>query len=340
MAIAAYSTKNGRRYRVELYRDGVRVAGKTGFATKKEARAWQQQAEADLQGQELTTRLDFFQLATLYLEDMKARRQPNTWQYKFTTLQRFLTFMGGRFPLKKLTPRDVDAYLRARFYSHGPKAANRDIVELKAAVNWMLRKQLFAGQNLFAMTERFAENAFKRHVPTREHIDAVLVVASQEQKDFLHILLHTGARLSEVCSLNWEDVNFKDNTITLWTRKRSGGNREARTLAMSQTLRATLEDRSGREGRHETFVFVGRDNKQFTKNSVRLWLPELCKAAEVKPPFTAHGLRHFVATRLMDSGRVTSFQVQNFLGHKNLSTTEKYLHELRIDRGMAEILDE
>lgn len=339
MAISLYQTKNGPKWRVWVYLDGVRLKSKAGFLSQKEAENWEaEQLEIASQKRSASlTNLDCVELATLYLEDMAVRVQPNTWTAKRTTLQRFIKFFSGHFYLEKLKPHDVDRYLHARL-SAGNKAANRDIVELKAFINWTIKKQLYDGKNLFALVPKFSEEKFVRHVPTRDDVEKVMAIASLEQQDFLHILLHTGARLSEVCELNWSDIDFENQTLTLYTRKRRGGNREPRRIAMSNSLTAVLQARRN-NGAHSTYVFVGRDKQQFTKNSVRLWLPELSKKAGV-PHFTAHGIRHYVATKLAHSGTISPFQIQAVLGHQNLSTTENYLQALTIDRDPAEILDD
>lgn len=336
MAIMEYMTKNGRRYRAQVYRDGMRVTGKAGFLTRKEARSWLAQAERGTEP--AATNTDFLTLATAYLEDMETRRQPKTFQGKRTVFKRLLTFMGGRFVLESLTQERIGSFFRAQQQARGAKAANRDLVELKAMLNWAVRKG-YCTENPFRVQEKYPEVIFVRRVPTQAEIEAVKAVASQEQLDFIEILLHTGARLSEICSLNWNDVDFQKNTITLWTRKRQAGNLEPGMLPMSQHLRSVLQARKERSDTHAVFVFCGREGKQFTKNSVRLWFPSLCKAAQVSPPFTAHGVRHWFATMLKDSGRANPFQIQSALRHKNLSTTEKYLHELSIDRSVADILD-
>ena len=83
---------------------------------------------------------------------------------------------------------------------------------------------------------------------------------------------------------------------------------------------------------------TGRRLEKNTRWSINLFT-NLCDRAGVKR-FTAHCVRHFVATRLKDSRQATPFQIQNFLGHQNLSTTERYLHELDVDRGVSAILDD
>jgi integrase len=55
---------------------------------------------------------------------------------------------------------------------------------------------------------------------------------------------------------------------------------------------------------------------------------------EPVPLFTAHCLRHFVATHFHDARRA-----QKILGHGNIRTTEIYLHELEVDTGAADIFE-
>ena len=59
----------------------------------------------------------------------------------------------------------------------------------------------------------------------------------------------------------------------------------------------------------------------------------VCKKAEI-PLFTAHSLRHYVATHFNDPRRA-----QLVLGHMNIRTTEIYLHDLGVDRGVADIFE-
>lgn len=138
------------------------------------------------------------------------------------------------------------------------------------------------------------------------------------------------------------DIDFQQRTLTLWTRKRRGGGHEPRTMSMITALYDILTGRFANPYKHETHVFTNPQNGQpLTKNT--FWtihlLENLCERANVQR-FTAHCIRHFVATKLKDSRQATPFQIQNFLGHQNLSTTERYLHELDVDRGVAALLED
>ena len=162
MGVSTYRTKDGRRYRATLYQDGVAVAAKRGFATKAAARQWmsdtakQKQAPLPIP----PTGTAFSLVVGQYLDDMEARRQPNTYAYKKATINRFLIHMGGDFLLGDLTISDIDTYMLNRRQEDGPKAANRDAIELKACLNWAIRKNLWQS-NPFREVEPFPEQKFQ-----------------------------------------------------------------------------------------------------------------------------------------------------------------------------------
>lgn len=255
MGISTYKTKTGKRYRAELYLKGARVSFQAGFETKKEAKAWLVEEERRLVAPlPPKTGTDFYHLASLYLDDMEARRQHNTYVGKKSVIKRFLEHMGGAFILEKLSPSDIDSFLVQRKTDAGAKAANRDLLELKAVLNWAIRKDLYQ-RNPFRLAEKFSEDKYIRLVPTADEINKIRLVAQRHERDFIDTLYFTGGRLSEICNLTWEDLNFEKRTITLWTRKRREGSLEPRLLAMVDRLHSILWGRWNSPDRHRTHVF-------------------------------------------------------------------------------------
>lgn len=55
--------------------------------------------------------------------------------------------------------------------------------------------------------------------------------------------------------------------------------------------------------------------------------------------FTMHAIRHLVASILSDSHKASPRQIQAFLGHQRIDTTENYLHEIRPMDDVADVLD-
>lgn len=339
MAVMVYTTKKGRRYKVELWHAGQRLIAKRGFETKKDALRWQLEAEKRLDKQlKSPTDMAFSLIATKYLDDMKARRQRNTYVYKRSTINRFLAFIGGDFLVTDITLEQIKDFHMEQYTERGAKAANRDIKELTFLMNWAIRNDLHH-KNPFRRVEPYPEESYTRHVPTIDDINKARAAATPEELDWLDTLYYTGARLGEVVRLRWEDVDFDNQTITLWTRKRRGGNHEPRVQGMPKALASLLWRRKKNPERHETLVFPTRNGTMHKRSAwfLREFFARVCKRAGIER-FTAHGIRHHVATRLKDSKQATPYQIQHFLGHKNFRTTETYLHELDVDREVGDIL--
>ena len=68
-------------------------------------------------------------------------------------------------------------------------------------------------------------------------------------------------------------------------------------------------------------------------------MKKLCEKAHVKP-FGFHAIRHHVASILADSGKAITSQVQIFLRHFRISTTDNYIKTLDPElKQVAEVLD-
>jgi len=351
MSIELYSKSGKRAYRAKFKFQGRQIT-KRGFATKEKAKEWvvgEKRRLKDLAANPEKPRQDvlMFSLASeMYLEDCAARYQPNTVAEKFSHVKTFIRWMGHDIPISEIGPITAQDFAAAHLKSvqdqaneeggqqvDANKNVNRIIRNLKALWNWH-NKRRHIGQNPFASVEPYPEDTPLRYVPPTEDVAAVLAIAEQWQRDFLQIMVKTGARPGEVRTLQWEDVNFSRGTITLWTRKRRGGARHPRLLNMTAQLTVLLKRRF-HERESETSVFInpttgkplGRQDRPY-----KYMMERLCEAASTEDkmikPFTFYAFRHFVATRLRDSGKVSKFEIQHILGHTRSDTTDTYLRSL------------
>jgi integrase len=139
-------------------------------------------------------------------------------------------------------------------------------------------------------------------------------------------LLHLAARVDEVCRLTWQDIDFKNRTVTRWTKKRRGGSLESIVTYMNNDLYIQL-DAIYKNRRNDKWVFYNAKIDDRYRNR-RKMLYAICTRAKIDPPIHFHELRHFVASLLANTKDVSKKTISDLLGHKSLSTTEIYLHSI------------
>lgn len=136
--------------------------------------------------------------------------------------------------------------------------------------------------------------------------------------------LETCARLGELFSLQWREVDLQRRRIRLLARKTKDG--EERVIPVSNRLLAMLEmRRTGPQGDVRTpddFVFGDEIGSRI--GSIRTAWKATCRRAGVSH-LRFHDLRHEAGSRLVEAGWPLHY-VQAMLGHSNLKQTSTYLN--------------
>lgn len=139
-------------------------------------------------------------------------------------------------------------------------------------------------------------------------------------KAIICFLLATGARISEVCALNKDDINFRD----LECKVLGKGNKE-RTVyfdaVTSMTLQSYFENRSDKS--EALFVAQKEPHNRLDPHSIRGILKEIEDVTGVENVHP-HRFRRTLATNLINHGMPVQ-EVAMILGHENINTTMKYV---------------
>jgi integrase/recombinase XerD len=148
--------------------------------------------------------------------------------------------------------------------------------------------------------------------------------AGQRDKAMLALLYATGMRVSELASLNLDDIDLKAGTVTC------GKGGKQRLIPITGAITAALQDyiESARPhllGEHqEDALFLSRRGQRLTRQGFWLNLKNYSQKAGVE--VTPHTLRHSIAAHLLHSGKVNLRELQELLGHANIATTQIYSH--------------
>ncbi len=274
-------------------------------------------------------------LANSYLDFVKTRQSRKTYVEKQGVLKRALGRFGSAAELDDITVPEALKFLTDQYRKRSGYAANKERKVLISAWNWGRRylPNFPEGQCPFQTIDRFPEKRQPRYVPSEEDFWKVYEVATGQDRVMLLVFLFLAARRSEVFRLKWTDIDFAGNTVTLWTRKRAGGDLEADPVPMVQRLKKVLMAWWEHRPIVSEYVFVNVEEHAFCKEYLgqpftnRQHLMErLCKKAGVRE-FGFHSIRHLTASILYQEGQPVAV-AQAVLRHKSPQTTTRYLQTL------------
>jgi integrase/recombinase XerD len=141
----------------------------------------------------------------------------------------------------------------------------------------------------------------------------------------LELLYATGLRVSELVSLQAQQIDFKGNYLTV-----KGKGSKVRAVPFGQWAREKLlgylrEVRPSLSRGMSPFLFITRSGKPLTRQGFWKLIRGYALAAGIGKRVTPHMLRHSFATHLLEGGADLR-AVQSMLGHADIATTQIYTH--------------
>jgi len=174
------------------------------------------------------------------------------------------------------------------------------------------------------------------HVLTYHHYELMMKSAGEGFMDALHtrdrailsLMMDTGLRAMEVCSLRREDVSITPHESFI---RVFGKGRKEREVGLGKQAKIAMRrcELQGRPESSSPLFFLDRASKPLTPNAIDRMLYRLRDVAGRKHfegiRVSAHTLRHTFAVHYMESGSGDIYKLSRLLGHESVSTTERYL---------------
>jgi len=142
------------------------------------------------------------------------------------------------------------------------------------------------------------------------------------RRDFtiLALIYSSGLRVSEVCTLQLQDISFSEKRIHV-----SGKGGKDRFVPLDPIVEESLQKYLDSRTNQIPQLFVSKKGGALTPRAIQFMVKKYAVAAKIDKNVTPHKLRHTCATHLLQEG-AKEVSIQKLLGHKSLSTTQIYLH--------------
>jgi len=143
-------------------------------------------------------------------------------------------------------------------------------------------------------------------------------------KAMLELMYATGVRCSELINIKLGDIDSSNKTIRIIGK----GNRERLVLfgkKAYERLQHYIQEERNNISNNSPYLFLNHRGEQITSRSVQRIFEMFRKFLKLERKITPHKIRHSFATHMLNQG-VGLRVVQELLGHKTISSTEKYTH--------------
>lgn len=237
---------------------------------------------------------------------------------------------------------DIRSYLAKLHPDHEKTSIARRLSGLKAFFRYLVREGHLGKSPAQAVNAPKAARKLPEFMPVDEIFHLLDTVAGEglngfRDKAILETLYATGVRVSELVALSQRDLDLENGFMRVMGKgkvEREAVLTETAARAITKYFDARLDAGLGpvRDGP----VFLNNRGGRLTDRSVRRILDAWLKRASLVRKVSPHTLRHTFATHLL-AGGADLRAIQELLGHKSLSTTQKYTH-LGIER-LMEVYD-
>lgn len=229
----------------------------------------------------------------------------------------------------------VRAYLEQLYrLGRATSTISRNLAAIKSFYQFLVREGRLAENPTEHLESPKVEKRLP-HVMTLAEVELLLGqpapdgAANLRDKAMLEVLYATGIRVSELVSLDRNDINLEAGFL----RCLGKGSKERIVPLGSVAIRAVGQYiQTARpelcKSASELALFVNQHGRRLTRQGFWKIIKRYAKEAQIDENITPHTLRHSFATHLLENGADLR-SVQEMLGHADISSTQIYTHVTR-----------
>ena len=263
-------------------------------------------------------------------------------------LSQFLTFLAQLTGRKRMELTTGDfSHLNIRAFlgelqkrGNSRSSAARKLAALRTFARYLRREGILEGDPASLVGTPKREQRLPAHLGEAEmtkllDMPDISQPLGRRDRAILELFYASGLRLSELVSVNVDDINLSSRIVRVL-----GKGRKERLVPFNRTaegaIRAWLKDweptlalrATGGKGRAKNVklpLFLNYQGNRLSTRSVDRLVRKYVAQCSTRFGISAHALRHSFATHLLQRGADLR-AIQELLGHARLSTTQRYTH--------------
>ncbi|MCX6792924.1 MAG: site-specific integrase [Candidatus Falkowbacteria bacterium] len=343
--MSIYKSKN--KYWVSIYLHNKRYRRVSPDNTSNGARAYEAVLRQKLaRGEPIVAKLDKIEVIPNFKDFsekwfnvyVKTNNKYSEVLNKQSVLRAHLNPFFGDKRLDKISNLDIESYKAKKLQSsQANKSVNNHLIILnkcfRTAQEWGVIDNIPKIKLLKVQPQKFDFLSAEECQLLLDNCDGVL-------REMVLVGLKTGLRFGELIALEWSDIDFKSNLMTVQksiARGRLGSpkSNKIRYVPLLDDVSKVLNARSKKRG----LVFSKDGKKHLGPVLCLRWLHLACKTAGLRK-IGWHTLRHTFASHLAQNG-VSIVLIKELLGHADIKTTMRYSHLTSLAiRGAVETLNQ
>lgn len=298
-----------------------------------------------------------------------------------TTYERLLQLRGRIYPvighirMDKITPRQIQTFVNSLSKEGAnertgkplaPKTIRHNLSLISDVFSYAVKMGVVAENPCSKVTIPKGE-VKEKQIYTPAEVERFLTLFNDEPlkyRTFFYLMIYSGFRRGEMLGLEWKDVDFDNNIISVrrtsnYTAKKgvytdtTKTKRSQRTLKFPQFIMDMLKEYKEEQDAEalrladrwvETDrLYVKWDGRPMQNGTPYFWLGEFCEKHDL-PFYGLHSFRHLFCSLLVNQG-VDIVTVSGALGHSCVSTTSNvYCHmfqeaQAKVSDAVANALD-
>lgn len=254
------------------------------------------------------------------LEEKK--RSPSTILAYRADLEQLLDFLHGKNKVTsdQVMQGDIEAFrdtLLSQKYT--PKSVSRKLNAVKTFYRWLITEKYITNSPAEGVAHPKIEANTPKFLSPLEYRALRDVVRDDPRiAAIVELILQTGIRISEVANL--KVANIKDSELTI----ESYATQPQRVIPLNKPAKEALDKYvETRPDTDSPYAFVSKNGKPLAVRNIRAAVDRYMQKAEM-PQYSVNDLRTtFIIENLKD--KVDLVSLSKIVGHKRLSTTERYL---------------